>query len=111
MTRLPPACQQEDKRKVEYASPAAGQEDFVVLLGAVGVPLTIAAVLEQAVFAAGRRLPGGFGQQTVLGTLADEQLARRKRGDPQTHRLVRLEPSSKRSARILGPVDGFLVDG
>ena len=43
--------------------------------------------------------------------LADEQLERRKRREPQTRRLVRLPASSKRSARIFGPISGFLVDG
>ena len=40
-----------------------------------------------------------------------EQLERREKGQPLTHRLVRLPNVSKRSARALGPVSGLLVDG
>jgi hypothetical protein len=43
--------------------------------------------------------------------VADEQLRRRRQGQLLTHRLVRLEPSSRRALRILGPLDGLLVDG
>ena len=34
-----------------------------------------------------------------------------KRGAPRTHRLTRLPHVSRRSRRLLGPVDSFLVDG
>jgi phosphatidylserine/phosphatidylglycerophosphate/cardiolipin synthase-like enzyme len=40
-----------------------------------------------------------------------EQLDRRENGQPLTHRLVRLPHVSKRSRRILGPIDGLFVDG
>ncbi len=40
-----------------------------------------------------------------------EQLRRRQTGQPLTHRLVRLPHVSKRSRRILGPIDGLFVDG
>jgi phosphatidylserine/phosphatidylglycerophosphate/cardiolipin synthase-like enzyme len=43
--------------------------------------------------------------------IATEQLARRQRGLPPTHRLARLPHVSKRSMRLLGPVQGLLVDG
>jgi phosphatidylserine/phosphatidylglycerophosphate/cardiolipin synthase-like enzyme len=43
--------------------------------------------------------------------IAEEQLARRKQGAQLTHRLVRLPHVSRRSARLLGPLTGFLVDG
>jgi phosphatidylserine/phosphatidylglycerophosphate/cardiolipin synthase-like enzyme len=42
---------------------------------------------------------------------ADEQLERRRRGQPMTHRLSRLDGVSLRSARLLGPLQGLLVDG
>jgi len=42
---------------------------------------------------------------------AEEQLARRRADRVLTHRLMRLEPSSKRSQRLLGPLQGLLVDG
>jgi phosphatidylserine/phosphatidylglycerophosphate/cardiolipin synthase-like enzyme len=42
---------------------------------------------------------------------AAEQLERRRRGEPLTHTLVKLPEASRRSARVLGPLSGFLVDG
>jgi phosphatidylserine/phosphatidylglycerophosphate/cardiolipin synthase-like enzyme len=43
--------------------------------------------------------------------IAEEQLHRRRRGDPLTHRLVRLPGASRRSRRLLGPLQGLVVDG
>jgi phosphatidylserine/phosphatidylglycerophosphate/cardiolipin synthase-like enzyme len=43
--------------------------------------------------------------------IASEQLARRHRGDPPTHRLLELPGVSRRSKALLGPIDGLLVDG
>jgi len=43
--------------------------------------------------------------------LAEEQLARRQAGHPLTHRLLRLPHVSRRSAALLGPLNGLLVDG
>jgi phosphatidylserine/phosphatidylglycerophosphate/cardiolipin synthase-like enzyme len=43
--------------------------------------------------------------------ISKEQLARRLAGQPLTHRLVRLPHVSKRSERLLGPIQGLLVDG
>jgi phosphatidylserine/phosphatidylglycerophosphate/cardiolipin synthase-like enzyme len=43
--------------------------------------------------------------------LAEEQLARRERGEPLTHRLVLLPHVSRRSDALLGPLNGLLVDG
>ena len=43
--------------------------------------------------------------------VAREQLARRERGDPATHRLLELRGVSRRSAALLGPLQGFVVDG
>jgi phosphatidylserine/phosphatidylglycerophosphate/cardiolipin synthase-like enzyme len=42
---------------------------------------------------------------------AVEQLARRNRGEAQTHRLFELPGSSRRSMALLGPIDSLLVDG
>ena len=42
---------------------------------------------------------------------AEEQLARRRAGQPLTHRLVQLPHLSRRSERLLGPLQGLLVDG
>jgi phosphatidylserine/phosphatidylglycerophosphate/cardiolipin synthase-like enzyme len=42
---------------------------------------------------------------------AEEQLERRRRGEPLTHTLVKLPEQSRRVARVMGPVSGFLVDG
>jgi phosphatidylserine/phosphatidylglycerophosphate/cardiolipin synthase-like enzyme len=43
--------------------------------------------------------------------LSKDQLERRLAGKPLTHRLTRLPHVSKRTARLLGPVNGILVDG
>src|SRR5579884_1609640 len=43
--------------------------------------------------------------------IAGEQLARRRRGEPLTHRLVELPGVSRRSMALLGPLHGLLVDG
>ena len=43
--------------------------------------------------------------------LAEEQLERRKREEPTTHRLLLLPHVSRRSKGVLGPLNGFLVDG
>jgi phosphatidylserine/phosphatidylglycerophosphate/cardiolipin synthase-like enzyme len=42
---------------------------------------------------------------------AEEQLERLQAGRPLTHRLTRLDHVSRRSARLLGPLQGLLVDG
>jgi phosphatidylserine/phosphatidylglycerophosphate/cardiolipin synthase-like enzyme len=42
---------------------------------------------------------------------AMEQVARRSRREPLTHRLVRLPAVSRRSRRLLGPLQGLVVDG
>jgi phosphatidylserine/phosphatidylglycerophosphate/cardiolipin synthase-like enzyme len=42
---------------------------------------------------------------------AEEQLERRRTGRPMTHRLSRLDGVSLHSARLLGPLQGLLVDG
>ena len=42
--------------------------------------------------------------------IAAEQLARRRRDDPPTHRLRELPGVSRRSKALLGPLDGLLVD-
>jgi phosphatidylserine/phosphatidylglycerophosphate/cardiolipin synthase-like enzyme len=43
--------------------------------------------------------------------LALQELARAERGAPRTHRLTRLPHVSRRTRRLLGPLDSFLVDG
>jgi phosphatidylserine/phosphatidylglycerophosphate/cardiolipin synthase-like enzyme len=43
--------------------------------------------------------------------ISEEQLARRQAGEPLTHRLVRLPHLSRRAERLLGPLQGLLVDG
>ena len=43
--------------------------------------------------------------------ISREQLARRKAGLPLTHRLVELPGLSSRTERLLGPLQGLLVDG
>jgi phosphatidylserine/phosphatidylglycerophosphate/cardiolipin synthase-like enzyme len=43
--------------------------------------------------------------------IAHEQLERRDRGEPLTHRLVRLPGVSRRSRGALGPLQGLVVDG
>jgi phosphatidylserine/phosphatidylglycerophosphate/cardiolipin synthase-like enzyme len=44
-------------------------------------------------------------------TTAEEQRARREAGRPLTHRLTQLPHLSRRSERLLGPLQGLLVDG
>ncbi len=43
--------------------------------------------------------------------ISKEQLARREAGQPLTHRVVRLAHVSRRSERLLGPLQGLLLDG
>ena len=43
--------------------------------------------------------------------ISRDQLDRRQRGEALTHRLVRLPNVSKRTRRILGPIDSLFVDG
>jgi len=43
--------------------------------------------------------------------IANEQLARRERGEPLTHHLVELPNVSRRSRRLMGPLDALVVDG
>jgi phosphatidylserine/phosphatidylglycerophosphate/cardiolipin synthase-like enzyme len=43
--------------------------------------------------------------------ISKEQLERRQADQPLTHRLVRLPHVSKRSERLLGPVQGLFFDG
>ncbi len=43
--------------------------------------------------------------------IATEQLERRQRGEPQTHRLRELPGVSRRSMALLGPLDSLVVDG
>jgi len=43
--------------------------------------------------------------------ISKEQLARRQAGEPLTHRLVRFPELSKRTERLLGPLQGLLLDG
>jgi phosphatidylserine/phosphatidylglycerophosphate/cardiolipin synthase-like enzyme len=43
--------------------------------------------------------------------LASDQLERRRAGAPLTHGLVRLPHVSRRSKRLLGPLQSLLVDG
>ena len=47
----------------------------------------------------------------LWGPIANEQLARRQAGEPFTHRRMRLSHVSSRSERLLGPLQGLLVDG
>ena len=47
----------------------------------------------------------------VWRPLAAEQLERRAAGAPLTHGLVRLAHVSRRSKRLLGPLQSLLVDG
>jgi phosphatidylserine/phosphatidylglycerophosphate/cardiolipin synthase-like enzyme len=42
---------------------------------------------------------------------AREQRERVQRGQPRTHRLVELSPGSYRAGRLLGALDGLVVDG
>jgi phosphatidylserine/phosphatidylglycerophosphate/cardiolipin synthase-like enzyme len=43
--------------------------------------------------------------------IADEQLERDRAGLPPTHRLLELPGASRRSARLLGPLNGLFTDG
>jgi hypothetical protein len=43
--------------------------------------------------------------------IASEQLARRERGAPLTHHLIELQGVSRRSRRLMGPLDALVVDG
>ncbi|MGZ6725777.1 MAG: phospholipase D-like domain-containing protein, partial [Solirubrobacteraceae bacterium] len=43
--------------------------------------------------------------------IAAEQRERRNRGEPITHKLVELPPTSRRSERLVGPLQALLVDG
>jgi phosphatidylserine/phosphatidylglycerophosphate/cardiolipin synthase-like enzyme len=43
--------------------------------------------------------------------ISEEQLARRRAGEPLTHRLVLLPHVSRSSGRLMGPLQGLLVDG
>jgi phosphatidylserine/phosphatidylglycerophosphate/cardiolipin synthase-like enzyme len=43
--------------------------------------------------------------------ISAEHLDRRRSGRPRTHRLVRLPHVSRRTGRLLGPLQGLLVDG
>ena len=43
--------------------------------------------------------------------IATEQLERRRQGEPLTHHLVELPGVSRRSRRLLGPLDALVVDG
>jgi phosphatidylserine/phosphatidylglycerophosphate/cardiolipin synthase-like enzyme len=43
--------------------------------------------------------------------ISHEQFERRHAGQPLTHRLVRLPHVSRRSSRLLGPINGLFVDG
>jgi len=47
----------------------------------------------------------------LWGPIGAEQSARREAGQALTHRLVRLPDISKRSGRLLGPLQGLVVDG
>jgi phosphatidylserine/phosphatidylglycerophosphate/cardiolipin synthase-like enzyme len=47
----------------------------------------------------------------VWRPLAEEQLARREADAPLTHKLLRLPHVSRRTRRLLGPLQGFVVDG
>lgn len=42
---------------------------------------------------------------------AGEQLSRRRAGAPATHRLLELPGVSRRSRRLLGPLEGLIDDG
>jgi phosphatidylserine/phosphatidylglycerophosphate/cardiolipin synthase-like enzyme len=43
--------------------------------------------------------------------IAGEQLERRRRGEPLTHHLIELPGVSRRSRRLMGPLDALVVDG
>jgi phosphatidylserine/phosphatidylglycerophosphate/cardiolipin synthase-like enzyme len=42
---------------------------------------------------------------------SEDQNQRRRAGRPMTHRISRIDGASRRSARLLGPLQGLLVDG
>jgi phosphatidylserine/phosphatidylglycerophosphate/cardiolipin synthase-like enzyme len=48
---------------------------------------------------------------TLWRPIAQEQHERRRRGLPLEHRLVRLPHVARKANRVLGPLNGFLVDG
>ena len=48
---------------------------------------------------------------TIWRPIAEEQRRLREAGLPQTHRLSELPGLSRRTRRLLGPVQGLLVDG
>jgi phosphatidylserine/phosphatidylglycerophosphate/cardiolipin synthase-like enzyme len=48
---------------------------------------------------------------TLWRPIAAEQLERRRRGEPLTHRLLELPGVSRRSMALLGPLHGLFVDG
>ena len=60
---------------------------------------------------AGRRVTRARSSTSVWRPIAQEQLERLEAGAPLTHRLVRLPHVSRRSKRLLGPVQSLLVDG
>ena len=43
--------------------------------------------------------------------IAAEQRERRNRGEPMTHNLIEMRATSRRSERLLGPIQALLVDG
>jgi phosphatidylserine/phosphatidylglycerophosphate/cardiolipin synthase-like enzyme len=43
--------------------------------------------------------------------IAEEQLARRRAGQPLTHHLIELPGISRRASRLRGPLDALVVDG
>jgi phosphatidylserine/phosphatidylglycerophosphate/cardiolipin synthase-like enzyme len=43
--------------------------------------------------------------------IADDQLERLRHRQPATHRLLELPGASRRSARLLGPLNGLFADG
>jgi hypothetical protein len=47
----------------------------------------------------------------VWRPIASEQLERHRAGAPATHRLLQLPGVSRRSRRLLGPIQSLLVDG
>ena len=57
-----------------------------------------------------RRRPGAVVDERWR-PIATEQLERRARGAPLTHHLVELPGVSRRSRRLLGPLDALVVDG
>jgi phosphatidylserine/phosphatidylglycerophosphate/cardiolipin synthase-like enzyme len=55
--------------------------------------------------------PAHFVVDELWRSVADEQFQRRLRDEPLTHRLVRLPHISRRSRRLLGPLQSLVVDG